>query len=127
MHVLLLLLLVQDTRQVREPAIPKSCTVLKARSSSVDEDKPDTARIQEAFDRCPAGQAVELTGKVFGGSAATTGGCDAARGSRDDALWVKDSARLRSVAGKLRHRGQERPRLQGADFRRSRGRSGRDG
>lgn len=65
MHVLLLLLLIQDTRQVTEPVIPKSCTVLTAESSSIDDSKPDTARIQGALDKCPAGQAVELTGKVF--------------------------------------------------------------
>ena len=65
MHILFLLLLIQDTRHVTEPAIPKSCTVLTARLSSIDEDKPDTTRIQGALDKCPAGQAVELTGKVF--------------------------------------------------------------
>jgi polygalacturonase len=65
MNVFLLLLLVQDTRQVTEPVIPKSCTVLKAQLSAIEEDKPDTARIQDALDKCPTGQAVELTGKVF--------------------------------------------------------------
>jgi polygalacturonase len=65
MHVLLLLLLVQDTRQVTEPVIPKSCTVLKSQLGAIDDDKPDTARIQEALDKCPSGQAVELTGNVF--------------------------------------------------------------
>ena len=65
MHLLLLLQLVQDARQVSEPVIPRSCTVLKAQVSSIEEAKPDTARIQEALDKCPKGQAVELTGKVF--------------------------------------------------------------
>lgn len=65
MHLLLLLLLVQDTRQVTEPVIPKSCVTLNSNRSSIEEDKPDTARIQEALDKCPAGQAVELTGRVF--------------------------------------------------------------
>jgi polygalacturonase len=65
MLFLLALLLVQDTRQVTEPVIPESCTVLAARLSNIEDDKPDTARIQEALDKCPAGQAVELTGKVF--------------------------------------------------------------
>jgi polygalacturonase len=65
MYFVLALLLVQDTRRVAEPVIPKSCIVLAAKSGSVDENKPDTLRIQEALDRCPAGQAVELTGKVF--------------------------------------------------------------
>jgi polygalacturonase len=65
MHFELRLLLVQDTRQVTEPVIPKSCAVLTAERSSIDEDKPDTSRVQEAIDKCPAGQAVELSGKVF--------------------------------------------------------------
>jgi polygalacturonase len=65
MYLLFALLLAQDTRQVSEPVIPKSCTVLTAQTSSIDEDKPDTSRIQEALDKCPAGQAVELTGSVF--------------------------------------------------------------
>ena len=65
MNFALLLLLAQDTRQVTEPVIPKSCTVLTSELSSIDEDRPDTARIQEALDKCPAGQAVELSGKVF--------------------------------------------------------------
>ena len=65
MHFLFALLLVQDTRQVTEPVIPKTCTVLTALRSSIDEDQADTARIQEAFDKCSAGQAVELSGKVF--------------------------------------------------------------
>jgi polygalacturonase len=61
----LMMLLAQDMRTVTEPSIPKSCTVLKARLSDIDENKPDTARIQEALDKCSAGQAVELTGKTF--------------------------------------------------------------
>jgi polygalacturonase len=57
----------QDTRQVTEPKIPPSCTVLTAgltsQGSTVaepDEGKLDTARIQQALDRCKRGQAVEL-------------------------------------------------------------------
>ncbi len=65
MYFVLALLLVQDTRQVTEPRLPKTCVVLTAERSSIDEDKPDTARIQDALDKCPKGQAVELTGKVF--------------------------------------------------------------
>lgn len=65
MHLALLLFLAQDTRQVAEPSIPRSCTVLAASGTSINEETPDTARIQEALDKCPAGQAVELTGKVF--------------------------------------------------------------
>jgi polygalacturonase len=65
MYLLLLLQLVQDTRQVAEPVIPKTCVTLKASGASIEEDKPDTARIQDALDKCPSGQAVELTGKMF--------------------------------------------------------------
>jgi len=54
----------QDTRTVTEPVIPPSCTVLAAKLpaqlSAADETRPDTARIQEALDRCGAGHAVEL-------------------------------------------------------------------
>ena len=62
----------QDTRQVTEPRIPSSCTVLSARLTSQgstlaesDDGKPDTDRIQQALDRCIPGQAVEL--KAGGG------------------------------------------------------------
>src|SRR6516165_8590703 len=73
MKLLLLLsvvpLFAQDTRVVVEPAIPKSCVVLKsalpAPISEADETKPDTLRIQQAVDKCPEGQAVELTGPAF--------------------------------------------------------------
>ena len=54
----------QDTRTVREPVIPPSCTVLKARLTgtvgAADEGKLDTVRLQKALDGCKAGQAVEL-------------------------------------------------------------------
>jgi polygalacturonase len=57
----------QDTRNVTEPRIPPACTVLTARLaapggilSESSENQPDTARIQEAIDRCPRGQAVQL-------------------------------------------------------------------
>jgi polygalacturonase len=60
----------QDTRHVREPAIPRSCIVLRAEISSIgglklreaDESKPDTQRIQHAIEQCPQGEAVELKG-----------------------------------------------------------------
>jgi polygalacturonase len=65
MDFVLMLLLAQDTRQVAEPVIPKSCATLAAEGSSINEDKLDTARIQDALDKCAAGQAVELTGSVF--------------------------------------------------------------
>jgi polygalacturonase len=58
-------LLAQDTRKVVEPVIPKSCAVLQSASTEVDESKPDTERIQQALDRCPEGQAVELSGPSF--------------------------------------------------------------
>jgi polygalacturonase len=59
----------QDTRNVTEPVIPSSCTVVTASLSAVDgnktlaapdETKLDTSRIQAAIDHCPKGQAVEL-------------------------------------------------------------------
>ena len=57
-------LLAQDTRHVTEPVIPPSCALLTAKLpatlSDADENRPDTARIQEALDHCAAGHAVEL-------------------------------------------------------------------
>ena len=57
----------QDTRRVTEPKIPRSCIVLPASLTAqgttlaeADESKSDTQRIQQALDRCPAGEAVEL-------------------------------------------------------------------
>jgi len=54
----------QDTRNVTEPVIPPSCTVLEAKLpaklSDADEAKPDTQRIQDGLDHCAAGKAVEL-------------------------------------------------------------------
>jgi polygalacturonase len=57
----------QDSRPVSEPVIPPTCAVVAAQLASrgtsiaeVDEDKPDTARIQQTLDACPAGHAVEL-------------------------------------------------------------------
>ena len=62
----------QDTRTVTEPHLPPVCTVLRAqlhaehgRLTDADEQKLDTARIQQAIDHCSAtgaaGHAVELT------------------------------------------------------------------
>lgn len=57
----------QDTRQVMEPKIPKSCATLKAQLraragvlSDADERRLDTQRIQQAIDDCGAGRAVVL-------------------------------------------------------------------
>jgi polygalacturonase len=66
----------QDTRPVKEPKIPPSCTILKATMTSAgaasgeyeiradrsgsDQTGLDTARLQTAFDHCPGGNAVEL-------------------------------------------------------------------
>jgi polygalacturonase len=57
----------QDTRKVTEPVIPPACATLTAQLTSqganladADESKPDTARIQQAIDRCGPGKAVEL-------------------------------------------------------------------
>jgi polygalacturonase len=61
--------LAQDTRTVTEPVIPKTCVALDAQIAAIDgnrtiadadESRLDTARIQEALDSCPKGQAVEL-------------------------------------------------------------------
>jgi len=57
----------QDTRTVTEPHIPPVCSALNANLISTsgslreqDEEKLDTARIQEAIDSCTPGKAVEL-------------------------------------------------------------------
>jgi polygalacturonase len=64
-----LLLKAQDTRNVTEPVIPRSCAVLNANLTAVDgnktlaapdEAKPDTLRIQKVLDGCAKGQSVEL-------------------------------------------------------------------
>ena len=59
----------QDTRVVKEPVIPASCLVLRAKLQAVkdrvaeaDESRLDTERIQKAMDGCKPGQAVELKG-----------------------------------------------------------------
>lgn len=58
----------QDTRNVQEPVIPAVCQILKANLTAsggalaaADEGKLDTARIQQALDRCAKGEAVELS------------------------------------------------------------------
>lgn len=65
----------QDRRVVREPVIPKPCTVLTANLKAVenntslaesDERKLDTARIQTAIESCAAGEAVELRASATG-------------------------------------------------------------
>jgi polygalacturonase len=66
----------QDLRKVKEPVIPPLCSTLKAtlnsatassgdvealaRRTGSDQNGLDTVRIQQALDRCPKGQAVEL-------------------------------------------------------------------
>ena len=57
----------QDTREVKEPKIPATCTTLGAKLRAVadkvaeaDEEKLDTQRIQAAMDACKPGMAVEL-------------------------------------------------------------------
>jgi polygalacturonase len=59
--------LAQDTRHVTEPRIPAACAVLQARLAAIDGELPpqserdmDTARIQQAMDRCPKGRSVVL-------------------------------------------------------------------
>src|SRR5580700_7013895 len=67
----------QDTRNVTEPTIPPSCTVLTAEKLGHAEILPpeyetttDTARIQKALDACTPGHAVEL---ALGAPASATG------------------------------------------------------
>jgi len=55
----------QHTRRVHEPSIPPSCSRLTPQSAAFDENRPDTARIQEALDHCAAGHAVELKSGTF--------------------------------------------------------------
>jgi polygalacturonase len=50
----------QDARNVTEPSFPPVCTRLAAAMSNVIETTPDTARIQDALNACPSGQAVAL-------------------------------------------------------------------
>src|SRR5579883_105873 len=57
----------QDRRQVSEPKVPAACATIKAQLTSsggklsdADESKLDTARLQQALDKCAAGQAVVL-------------------------------------------------------------------
>ena len=52
----------QDSRTVTEPSFPPQCATLGASQTTghLDEASFDTARVQAALDRCPAGQAVEL-------------------------------------------------------------------
>ena len=58
----------QDTRTVIEPHFPETCAVLGARLTMANggglspssESQPDTRRIQEAINACPAGHSVEL-------------------------------------------------------------------
>jgi len=59
----------KDTRNVVEPSTPKFCAILDAQLQSVghslapaDEAKLDTARIQQAIDKCPKGRGVLLHG-----------------------------------------------------------------
>lgn len=61
-------LVAQDTRTVTEPVIPPACVTLKANLTAsksglteADEQKLDTARIQNALYHCQPGQAVALT------------------------------------------------------------------
>src|SRR5262245_27978848 len=51
-----------DSRTVTEPAFPPVCTVLSAQQTagSLNENAPDTSRIQTAINSCPSGQAVDL-------------------------------------------------------------------
>src|SRR5436853_3571421 len=61
------MLFAQDTRNVTEPVVPAVCKTLIS-TWDHDETKMDTARIQEAIDACPKGQAVELRGAFLSGA-----------------------------------------------------------
>jgi polygalacturonase len=51
----------QDQRSVAEPHLPsRYCTMLEAQYATEDTRRLDTGRVQEAIDRCPAGEAVKL-------------------------------------------------------------------
>jgi polygalacturonase len=74
----------QDTRTLTEPKIPAACVKLEAKLvaagdalKEADEEKEDTARIQEAIDgfagKCTAGQAVELAAGTKGANAFLSG------------------------------------------------------
>ena len=67
LFVLLLPMHAQDKRTVAEPKYPPVCASLSANFTAAgetlaaaDESKLDTRRIQQALDKCAAGQAVEL-------------------------------------------------------------------
>src|SRR5262249_35591622 len=51
-----------DLRTVTEPVFPPVCSVLTAQQTagSLNENAPDTSRIQTALNNCPVGRAVEL-------------------------------------------------------------------
>lgn len=64
----------QDRRKVSEPVMPPPCATLQAdktvgadrHMAEADESRADTARIQAALKRCPAGQAVLLSAGITG-------------------------------------------------------------
>ncbi|RFP22901.1 pectin lyase fold-containing protein [Duganella sp. BJB488] len=51
----------QDARKVVEPVAPPACAILTATGDSAAAGNDDTARIQNAIDKCAAGQAVRLS------------------------------------------------------------------
>src|SRR5579871_1957040 len=106
----------QDTRKVTEPVIPPPCTLLRAMLNRVgasiyagDEGKPDTARIQDAIDHCPAGQAVVLQRAAYRTDAFLSGPLQLRKGvvlggrSRRLPVCLAQSARLRPHSRSLRH------------------------
>ncbi|MEO7576307.1 MAG: pectinesterase family protein [Massilia sp.] len=52
----------QDSRVVREPALPPACAVLTAEQAAPRIGQNDAPRIQAALDKCPKGQSVHLAG-----------------------------------------------------------------
>ncbi|NVD70198.1 pectin lyase fold-containing protein [Duganella sp. BJB1802] len=51
----------QDARKVVEPVAPPACAILTATGDGAAAGNDDTARIQNAIDKCAAGQAVRLS------------------------------------------------------------------
>lgn len=62
----------QDTRDVREPTLPKSCATVTAEAATPGRD--DAARIQKAIDQCAQGGAVHLAAGVDKANVSFTAG-----------------------------------------------------